>query len=413
MWGFLTCLNDILIPHLKAAFSLTYAEAALIQFCFFTAYFLVSLPAGTLVKKLGFQRGIVVGLIGAGIGCALFYPAAATRAYPLFLGALFMLAAGITVLQVSANPYVAILGPPETASARLTLTQALNSFGTFLAPYFGSFFILSVAAQGATDLAKLSPADAATYRAAEAASVQVPYLGLAAVLVAIAVVMARLKLPTVVPAEVPKSASSAGADKLGAWGYRHLVLGAVAIFVYVGGEVAIGSFLVNFFAQPDIASMPEKQAGLYLSYYWGGAMVGRFVGSYLLARIRPGLLLAFNAGVVTCLVLLTMLLTGHAAMWSILAVGLFNSIMFPTIFSLAVDGLGTHTEQGSGILCMAIVGGALIPLLQGALADAIGLQRAFIIPALCYLYIVYYGLKGSRHAAAGEWRDPASPSAST
>jgi FHS family L-fucose permease-like MFS transporter len=379
---------------------LTYAEAALIQFCFFTAYFLVSLPAGALVKKVGFQRGIVVGLIGAGIGCALFYPAAETRAYPLFLGALFILASGITVLQVSANPYVAILGRPETASARLTLTQALNSFGTFLAPYFGSFFILAVAAQGATDLAKLSPSDAAAYRAAEAASVQVPYLGLAAVLVAIAVVMALLKLPAVVPAEVPKSASSSGADRFGAWGYRHLVLGAVAIFVYVGGEVAIGSFLVNFLAQPDIAAMPEKQAGLYLPYYWGGAMVGRFVGSYLLARIRPGLLLAIHAGVVTCLVLLTMSLTGHAAMWSILAVGLFNSIMFPTIFSLALDGLGRHTEQGSGILCMGIVGGALVPLLQGALADAMGLQRAFIIPALCYLYIVYYGLKGCRHAPA-------------
>jgi FHS family L-fucose permease-like MFS transporter len=178
------------------------------------------------------------------------------------------------------------------------------------------------------------------------------------------------------------------------------VLGAVAIFVYVGGEVAIGSFLVNFLAQPDIAAMPEKQAGLYLPYYWGGAMVGRFVGSYLLARIRPGLLLAIHAGVVTCLVLLTMSLTGHAAMWSILAVGLFNSIMFPTIFSLALDGLGRHTEQGSGILCMGIVGGALVPLLQGALADAIGLQRAFIIPALCYLYVVYYGLKGCRHAPA-------------
>jgi FHS family L-fucose permease-like MFS transporter len=400
MWGFLTCLNDILIPHLKAAFSLTYAEAALIQFCFFTAYFLVSIPAGTLVQKLGYQRGIVVGLIVAGLGCVLFYPAAAARAYPLFLGALFTLAAGITVLQVSANPYVTLLGRPETAAARLTATQFLNSFGTFLAPFFGAAFILSVTTRSAEELAAFGPSELATYRATEASSVQVPYLGLAAVLIVIAIVMGMLKLPTVVSAEASPGDSKSGSHASSAWAYRHLVLGAVGIFVYVGGEVAIGSFLVNFMHQPDIANLPETQAGRYLSFYWGGAMVGRFIGTFLLARLRPGLLLAINAGVVSFLVVLTMLLSGHAAMWTILAVGLFNSIMFPTIFSLALEGLGPHTAQGSGILCMAIVGGALVPVVQGVLADAIGLHLAFIVPALCYLYIVYYGLKGSRHAPA-------------
>ncbi len=400
MWGFLTCLNDILIPHLKAAFSLTYAEAALIQFCFFTAYFLVSIPAGTLVQKLGYQRGIVVGLIVAGLGCVLFYPAAAARAYPLFLGALFTLAAGITVLQVSANPYVTLLGRSETAAARLTATQFLNSFGTFLAPFFGAAFILSVTTRSAEELAKFGPSDLATYRATEASSVQVPYLGLAAVLIVIAIVMGLLKLPTIVSSEGSASDAKSGSHASSAWAYRHLVLGAVGIFVYVGGEVAIGSFLVNFMHQPDIANLPETQAGRYLSFYWGGAMVGRFIGTFLLARLRPGLLLAINAGVVSSLVVLTMLLSGHAAMWTILAVGLFNSIMFPTIFSLALDGLGPHTAQGSGILCMAIVGGALVPVVQGVLADAIGLHVAFIVPALCYLYIVYYGLKGSRHAPA-------------
>lgn len=401
IWGFLTCLNDILIPHLKAAFSLSYAEAALIQFCFFGAYFLVSMPAGAVIKRLGYQRGIVIGLLIAGAGCLAFYPAAATRSYALFLTALFTLAVGITVLQVSANPYVAILGRPETASSRLTLTQAFNSLGTFLAPYFGSALILSVAARGADDLAKLSAADSAAYRAAEASSVQVPYLWLAATLVAIAVVMGRLKLPViasiVAPGESPQSGMRSSGDRESAWAYRHLVLGALGIFVYVGGEVAIGSFLVNFMAQSDIAGLSDKAASLYLPMYWGGAMVGRFIGAYLLKVVRPGVLLAINAAIASALVFLCMTLNGSFAMWAILSVGLFNSIMFPTIFSLAIDGLGRHTEQGSGIVCMGIVGGAILPLVQGALADHIGLHRAFIVPALCYVYIIYYGLKGSHH----------------
>ena len=391
LWGFLTCLNDTLIPHLKAAFSLSYTEASLIQFAFFTAYFLVSLPAGTLVKRLGYQRGIVVGLVIAGLGCALLYPAAAIRSYPSFLGALFTLAAGITVLQVSANPYVAILGRPETASARLTLTQALNSLGTVLAPRFGKWFILSASVAGAAALS-------ASEREAEVASVQTPYMAIAGLLLAIAVVMALLKLPTVVPAQALQDAGRTNTTS--AWGYRHLVLGAVAIFVYVGGEVSIGSLLINFMGLKEIADMPATTASDYLQLYWGGAMVGRFAGSFLLSRVRPGLLLAINASVVTCLVVLGILLTGHAAMWSILAVGLFNSIMFPTIFSLAVDGLGPLTEEGSGILCMAIVGGALVPPLQGKFADTLGLHASFMIPAVCYLYIVYYGLKGYRHASA-------------
>jgi FHS family L-fucose permease-like MFS transporter len=398
MWGFLTCLNDILIPHLKASFSLSYVEVQLVQFCFFGAYFIVSLPAGSLVGKLGYQRGIVVGLLIAGVGCLLFYPAAATRLYPLFLGALFTLAVGITILQVSANPYVAILGPPETASARLTMTQAFNSLGTFLAPFFGAALILGMAQKGDAEVAKLSAPDAVAYRAAEASSVQLPYLGLAAVLVVIAIVIGSLKLPTISAPEALKDGGHAGEHAKSAWSYRHLVLGAVAIFVYVGAEVSIGSFLVNFFGQEDIAGLSPQAAGRRVAYYWGGAMVGRFIGSALMVRIRPGVLLAVNAAVASGLVLLTMLLGGEAAMWSILAVGLFNSIMFPTIFSLGIDGLGPHTEQGSGILCMGIVGGALLPVLQGALADSIGIHKAFIVPALCYLYIIYYGLKGSQHA---------------
>jgi FHS family L-fucose permease-like MFS transporter len=407
MWGFITCLNDILIPHLKRLFTLNYTQVMLIQFTFFTAYFVVSLPSGLIVEKVGYKRGIVIGLITAGIGCLMFYPAAGTRSYPIFLTALFVLASGITLLQVSANPYVAILGPPKTASSRLTLTQAFNSLGTTVAPLFGSFLILSVAAKTAEEMAALGPAELSVYQAAEKASVQNPYLGLAAALFLIAAFFAWVKLP-----EIEASSGEAKSDAGGsydsqhpsAWKYRHLVLGAIAIFVYVGGEVAIGSFLVNFLGEPYIAALPAAEAGRYLSFYWGGAMVGRFVGSAVMRYIKPGKVLAFNAAVAALLVLITMLATGHVAMWTILAVGLFNSIMFPTIFTLAVDGLGKHTGQGSGILCMAIVGGAIVPVIQGAFADRIGIHHAFFLPILCYLFILYYGLKGhvpSYQKAAG------------
>jgi MFS transporter, FHS family, L-fucose permease len=398
MWGFITCLNDILIPHLKTVFSLNYTQVMLIQFTFFTAYFVVSVPSGLIVERVGYRRGIVIGLVTAGVGCLMFYPAAGTRSYPIFLSALFVLASGITLLQVSANPYVAILGKPETASSRLTLTQAFNSLGTTVAPWFGSLLILSVAAKSAEELTALSPSDLTAYQLAEAASVQVPYLGLAASLFVIAAVFAFLKLPVIEAATVSAADGSSGpADQPSAWKYPHLVLGAVAIFVYVGGEVAIGSFLVNFLGQPDIGGLSAADAGRYLSFYWGGAMVGRFVGAAVMRVLRPGRVLTFNACAAAVLVLTAMLTTGHISMWAILAVGLFNSIMFPTIFTLAVDGLGRHTGQGSGILCMAIVGGAIIPVIQGAFADAIGIQHAFFVPIICYAFIAFYGFKGHIH----------------
>jgi FHS family L-fucose permease-like MFS transporter len=397
MWGFITCLNDILIPHLKSIFSLNYTQAMLIQFTFFTAYAIVSLPSGFLVEKIGYKRGIVVGLIAAGIGCLMFYPAAGTRSYPLFLGALFVLASGITLLQVAANPYVAILGKPETASSRLTLTQAFNSLGTTIAPMFGSLLILDIVAKSADELAALTADQRTAYSLVEAASVQVPYLWLAAALFAIAAIMAMIKLPVIeAHASAVDAASGQSHDDINknAWQYRHLVLGAIAIFVYVGGEVAIGSFLVNFLGQPEIAGLSAAEAGRYLSFYWGGAMVGRFIGAAVMQKIKPGIALAFNALVAATLVVVSMLATGHVSMWAILAVGLFNSIMFPTIFTLAIDGLGKHTGQGSGILCVAIVGGAIVPVIQGYFADQIGIHHAFFLPVLCYLYIAYYGWKG-------------------
>ena len=379
MWGFITCLNDILIPHLKAIFDLNYTQSMLVQFCFFGAYFLVSLPAGHLVKKVGYQKGIVTGLVVAAFGCLLFYPAASMHSYAMFLSALFVLASGITILQVSANPYVTLLGPAKSASSRLTMTQAFNALGTTVAPYLGALFILNEAAS-------------AMEVAPSADSVKVPYLILTAALLLLAAFFAWLKLPHISSAETTKDEVLSGS----AWQYRHLVLGALGIFVYVGAEVSIGSFLIIFFGEANVAGLEESQAAKYLTYYWGGAMVGRFIGAAVMQKLAAGKVLGFNAFAAVILITIAMLSSGSVAMWAILLVGLCNSIMFPTIFSLALNGLGKHTGQGAGVLCLAIVGGAIIPLIQGAIADIVGVQLSFILPVLCYVYIVYYGLKGAK-----------------
>ncbi|MPY24635.1 sugar MFS transporter [Shewanella sp. YLB-07] len=387
MWGFITCLNDILIPHLKAVFSLNYTEAMLIQFCFFGAYFLVSIPAGKLVKRLGYQKGIVTGLVIASLGCALFYPAAEFATYGLFLGALFVLASGITLLQVAANPYVNAMGSSETASSRLNLTQAFNALGTTVAPFFGAVLILSVASSAASDLA---------HAQAEAEVVKLPYLLLSGMLATLALIFAKLKLPKIEAHTADDTGQISYKGKASALQSRHLVLGAVGIFVYVGAEVSIGSFLVNFLGESHIAGLKEADAAHYIAYYWGGAMIGRFIGSVVMQKVEAGKVLAFNALMAALLVAVAMTSTGSMAMWAILAVGLFNSIMFPTIFSLALRDLGPHTSQGSGILCLAIVGGAILPLLQGVTADAIGIQQAFFLPIICYGFILFYGAKGSK-----------------
>ncbi|KTF11939.1 sugar MFS transporter [Pseudoalteromonas carrageenovora] len=389
MWGFITCLNDILIPHLKAVFDLTYVQAMLVQFCFFGAYFLMSLPSGYIVKKLGYKKGIVVGLLIAALGCVLFYPAAAMHNYPVFLFALFVLASGITLLQVSANPYVSLLGSPKTASSRLTLTQAFNALGTTVAPSFGALLILDSASE-----AFLTPAQ-------NAESVQLPYLLLAGMLILLAGIFAWLKLPDIM-SEQKEAAEKSDTIEGSAWQYRHLTLGAVGIFMYVGAEVAIGSFLVSFLAQENIAGLKEHVAAHYITYYFGGAMVGRFIGAAVMQKLPAGKVLGFNASMAIILVVIAMSTSGQLAMWSILLVGLFNSIMFPTIFSLALNGLGKHTAQGSGILCLAIVGGAIVPLLQGALADSVGVQLSYVLPILCYIFIVFYGLSGSKPVQAQE-----------
>ncbi|NGZ88591.1 sugar MFS transporter [Duganella aceris] len=389
MWGLLTSLNDVLIPHLKAVYTLTYVQAMLVQFCFFGAYFIVSLPAGMLIKKIGYQKGAVAGLTIAAAGCALFYPAA-TTGYTLFLIAFFVLAGGITILQVAANPYVTVLGDAQTASSRLTLTQAFNSLGTTVAPALGGMLILSGVVLNASDLALLPAAEQAAYHAKEAASVQGPYLVLAFALVALAVLFAFARLPKIVDAEQPGGETAGWSAVLH---HRHLVLGAIAIFLYVGGEVSIGSFLINFLGESHVAGLSPADAAPFVSYYWGGAMVGRFIGFAVMRKVSPGKALAFNSAAVIALVLLAIFGSGHLAMWAILAVGLFNSIMFPTIFSMALNKLGPLTGQGSGVLCMAIVGGALVPFAQGLLADTVSVQMSFLIPAACYTFILYFGLK--------------------
>ena len=387
MWGFLTCLNDILVPHLKAIFDLNYAQVMLIQFAFFSAYFLFSLPSGKVIEYFGYKRTMVTGLCMMGGGALLFIPAASVPSFPLFLGALMVLAGGMTLLQVSANPYVAVLGPARTASSRLNLTQAFNSLGTFIAPYVGSVLILSGTILTAAEMGALSPDQLHAYRVEQASSVKLPYLGFASVLFLLGLVISFYKLPVIESAEPHRGEIATLHDSV--WKHKNLVLAAIGIFVYVGAEVSIGSFLVNYMKEPYIAGLPEKVAAKYLVVYWGGAMVGRFIGSAVLQRVSTRKVLGIAAAVAAVLVMTSMLTSGGSAMWSILAVGLFNSIMFPSIFTLGIDGLGKLTSRGSAVLVAAIVGGAVIPELQGILADRIGIHHAFILPVLCYFYIVY------------------------
>jgi MFS transporter, FHS family, L-fucose permease len=392
MWGFLTCLNDILVPHLKSIFDLSYAQVMLIQFAFFGAYFVFSLPSARIIDAIGYQWSMVAGLLTMGLGAFLFVPAASVPSFPLFLGALIVLAAGITCLQVAANPYVTVLGKPETASSRLNLTQAFNSLGTFLAPFFGGLLILSAAPKTMTDIRAMAPDVLQAYRLHEAATVKTPYVGLGIALVVLAAAIGSFKLPTIAHAQ--HKVGEKVNDSI--WKHPNLIFGAIAIFVYVGGEVSIGSFLVNYFGQPEIGGLTEKVAASFVAFYWGGAMVGRFIGSALLQKMSTRGLLGICAVCAAALVAISMLTSGHTAMYSIILVGFFNSIMFPSIFTLGVAELGPLTGDGSGVMIMAIVGGAIIPVAQGAIADRIGIHHAFFLPVLCYLYILYFALSGSK-----------------
>ncbi|MEQ6119610.1 sugar MFS transporter [Reichenbachiella sp. MALMAid0571] len=441
MWGFITVMNDVLIPHLKAAFELSYFQAALVQFAFFGAffivsliYFLVSVSKGDPITKIGYKNGIVIGLVICGVGCCLFYPAAQFQAYGFFLSALFVLATGVTILQIAANPYAAILGKPETASSRLNLAQGYNSIGTTLAPFIGALLIYKVFSDGNITVDSL----------------KLPYVIYGSAFIVLALLVRGVNLPSFVNKE--KILKGAGALK-----FRQLRFGMFAIFAYVGAEVAIGSFLINYFGLENIMGFGEAEAGVYLSYYWGGAMIGRFMGSismgsitdtakkyglmaavaiaafvlvYLVTSIKnengifhmeflsfskiglfllfalinyaaffvgkssPSRILAVFASIIIVMLMLVVFTDGYIAFWSAIAIGLFNSIMWSNIFTLAIKDLGEHTSQGSSLLVMMIVGGALVPPIQGLLADVVGIQLSFLLPVICYLYIVFYAVNG-------------------
>lgn len=409
MWGFITVLVDALIPRLKEVFELTYLQAGLVQFAWFTAYGVLGIPGGLLLKRIGYKNGILVGLTVCGLGCLLFYPAAATRMYALFLLALFVVAGGITILQVAANPYISVLGKPEFASSRLNLAQAFNSLGTTIAPIVAASFLLSDTILTGEAQAALSPEALEAYRVNEASAVQQPFVFLALAFGAIALMIGVSKLPKI----LDPSGGGLHADVIK---NRKLMFGAIGIFVYVGAEVAIGSYMVNYGLDLGISDAvqensalsamiafaakikgttiegmdPRGMIGALLTFYWGGAMIGRFVGSYLTQVFKPNRVLGTFGIIAILLILASVLSSGVPALLFLLAVGLFNSIMFPTIFTIAIEDLGDAKPQGSGILCTAIVGGAFIPPAVGALADSYGFSIAFLLPLVCYLYIMLF-----------------------
>ena len=407
LWGFITVLVDSLIPRIRDLFTLTYFQAGLVQFAFFGAYFVLSIPAGFMLSKIGYKKGIVLGLITMAVGCALFYPAASYRTFSIFLLAYFILAGGITILQVAANPYVAVLGSEEGASSRLNLSQAFNSLGTSIAPILGASFILSDKVKSKDEIASLGQVAKDTYLSAEAAAVQSPFIIITLLIIALAVIFMRVRLPKMLSA-APKN------------GYlmllknKSLMLGAFGIFIYVGAEVSIGSYLVNYFYDMKLTSLIKESnmlssisstllgkslsvvddygiLGSFVTFYWSGAMIGRFIGSYLTNIIKPARVLSFFAIGALALVFMSAQTTGLTSMVSILAVGLFNSIMFPTIFSLSLEGLDDLKPQASGILCTMIVGGAIIPPMYGYLTDLYGFKWAFSLLIICYLYIYFFG----------------------
>jgi len=418
LWGFITVLVDSLVPRLKDVFEMSYAKTVLVQFAFFTAFFVVSVPAGALLSKIGYRKGIVLGLIIMALGCLLFYPAAEYRNFNIFLIGYFTLAGGITVLQVAANPYVALLGSEEDASSRLNLSQAFNSLGTTIAPIVGALFLLSDSVKTSEEINLLTALEKVDYYSAEAATVQTPFLLIAVFIGILALIFAFLKLPKVMQ-ESPKG------GYLSLLKNKLMLMGALGIFVYVGAEVAIGSFLVNYFSDMNLAvivmenemmmniantiasvfnktfsnSDPKSLLGIFIIFYWGGAMIGRFIGAYLTKIMDAGKVLSMFASLAILMILISINTQGLISMWSILAVGLFNSIMFPTIFTLTLEGLGDLKAQASGLLCMAIVGGAIIPFAFGSLIDGFGFKKAFILTLICYGYIMYYGRLKNRKAA--------------
>ncbi len=396
MWGFITVINNTLLPHLRAVFDLNYTQTTLIESVWFIAYFVASIPSAKLIERIGYQKSLVVGLAVMAAGALLMIPAARIPSYGVVLTALFVIASGITLLQVAANPYVAVIGPPETASSRLNLVQAFNSMGTTLAPLFGGYLILARSESGTRlgGAAEMTMAE----RLADAQSVQLPYLIVAAVLVILAIVIARFNLPAL--GEATRRAAAEERHRHSLWRHRNLVFGVPAIFIYLIAEIGVSNLFINFISAPEIGNVTHATASNYLFVLWGGMMVGRFAGSFLMRSIPAERVLAAAAIGAFVVMLITSFATGPVAMWSLISVGLFHSIMFPTIFTLGIRGLGPLTEEGSGLLIMAIAGGALV-IIQGWLADRVGLQLSFLLTAACELYVLFYALWGAKPVVSG------------
>lgn len=374
MMGFITCLNDTLVPFFKKGFALSYSQSSLVQFYFFLTYGIMSIPAGKIVERIGFKNGMVTGFSVAALGALLFYPASVWHQYYLFLAALFIVAIGIVLLQVAANPYITVLGPAKTASSRLTLIQGVGSIGTTAAPIFGAYLILS----------RLQASDAPSE------AVRYPYIGIAALLIVIAIVVSRLALPVIKTS--PGTSTSSQESRRSIFSFRNLNFGVIGIFMYVGAEVSIGTFLTNYIA--DTLKITVVDANTFVAFYWGSMLVGRLIGSYILQRVKPSLVLSFCAIMAVVLIAVSINSTGTVAVWTMIAVGLFNSVMFATIFSLSVSGLKEYTTRASGILSTAIAGGAIISFAQGVIKDNYDWRIAFILPLLCYVYILFYGVNG-------------------
>ncbi len=390
MWGFITVINGTLLPHLRSVFELSYFQAALIESVWFIAYFFASIPSAKLIERIGYQKSLVVGLLIMAAGALGMILAASIPSYGVTLVMLFVIASGITLLQVAANPYVTVLGSPKTASSRLNLVQAMNSAGTMLAPLFGAYLILGRSKGGTAEAGTvLTQAE----RLADAQSVVLPYALVAIVLVVLAVIIARFPLPAM--GSATSRVAKADRKNHSLWKHRNLVFGIPAIFIYLIAEIGVGNLFVNFVSRPDIGNMTTEQAGRYLTFLWGGMMIGRFAGSAIMQKVAADKVLAFFSIGAFIVMSITVVTTGHVAMWSLILVGLFHSIMFPTIFTLGIKGLGPLTEEGSGLLIMAIAGGALVAV-QGWLADEYGLQLSFILTAICELYILFYALWGSK-----------------
>jgi MFS transporter, FHS family, L-fucose permease len=393
LWAIGVNLNDILIPHLKKAFSLTDLQSSLVQFAFFGGYFIAALPAGWLMQRIGYKRGILTGLTICASGALLFIPAASVRLYGFFLFALFVMACGQCFLEVAANPYVTILGPPQNSERRLNFAQSFNSVGAVVTPILGAAFILSGIEHTPAELAAMSPAQLSAYRGSEADMVKIPYLVISGIFLFVALLIYLSHLPEV--RETQSSEEPSSARLSGVWAHAHLIRGVIAQFFYVGAQVGVASFIIRF-AERQIPGTHEKVAAHYLQLHMFGFMVGRFAGSWIMKRISaPKLLSVFAASSLLCLLAVSFA-TGSISVWAVALVGFFHSIMFPTIFALSLKDLGSYTKLGSSLLVMSIVGGALIPVAMGRISDATNIQRAFLLPLLCHAYILYFALWGYR-----------------